>query len=452
VHRYIKAVGAGQKRARDLTREEACAAMGLIADGQARPEQIGAFLLALRMKGEAGAELAGFVDALAARSEVGGARAPAGTLDVDCHGDGHHGRATLLPAAACALAALGVPTLLRLQVDQPHQRHGLVESLAALGLDVGAALDGPRAARALASIGVAAIDLPRYCPSLATLVALRPLFGVRTVAQTLMKLLDPLAASARVVGVFHAPYLPSTAAALAERAGTSLCVQALGGLPEAAPGKMVRVCRPGGTPETIDLRALGDARAATAMGAAAADAAPAAMGAAAADAAPAAMGATLAMARATAMRAASLDATLATARAAAMGAASASAAPVASAPVVAGGASAAGARSAQPRHSADGPRSVEPSRSAGGARSARSAANEDDGVAPGPIANGAIDGPRENAAALDGEPGPALRAAAVAALWLYVARGIPPLVAAEQALATLRDGRARAIAARLRDV
>ena len=35
-----------------------------------------------------------------------------------------------------------------------------------------------------------------------------------------------------------------------------LCVQALGGLPEASPGKIVRVCRPGGAPQTIDLRAL----------------------------------------------------------------------------------------------------------------------------------------------------------------------------------------------------
>jgi anthranilate phosphoribosyltransferase len=325
VHRFIKAVGSGQKRARDLSRDEACTAMSLVADGQARPEQVGAFLLALRMKGEAAAELAGFVDALAARSDVGGARAPADTLDVDCHGDGHDGHPTLLPAAACALAALGVPTLLRLQLEHAQQRHDLVPSLQALGLDVTAACDGPRAARALADVGVAALDLPRYCPPLAALVALRPLFGVRTVAQTLMKLLDPLAAGARAVGVFHAPYLPSTAAALVDRAGPSLCVQALGGLPEAAPGKIIRVCRPGAAPETLDLRPL-----------------------------------------------------------------------------------------------TVGPEDADAT------------------------------GPRANLAALDGAPGPARRAAAAAALLLYAARGTPPLIAAEQALATLRDGRARAVAARLR--
>lgn len=255
MHRFIKAVGSGQKRARDLTRDEAREAMSLVADGAARPEQLGAFLLALRMKGEAADELAGFVDALEARMSAHGA-APAGTLDVDCHGDGHQGRATLLPAAACALAALGVPVLLRLQLQQPTARHGLGEALRALGLASERPLDGARALAALDRVRLAALDLPRYCAPLDRLVALRPLFGVRTVAQTLMKLLDPLRCDQRAVGVFHAPYLPSTAAALSTRGRAGLCVQALGGLPEAAPGKIVRVCRAGAEPETIDLRSL----------------------------------------------------------------------------------------------------------------------------------------------------------------------------------------------------
>ncbi len=368
MHRFIKAVGSGAKRARDLTREEARVAMGLLADGEARPEQVGAFLLALRMKGEAGDELAGFVAALTARSDVGDARAPAGTLDVDCHGDGHAGRATLLPAAACALAALGVPVLLRLQAELPTGRHGLVAALAALGLDLQSPLDAPRAARALSTVGVAALDLPRYCPSLARLVALRPLFGVRTVAQTLMKLLDPLSADARVVGVFHAPYLPSTAAALAERPGASLCVQALGGLPEASPGKIVRVCRPGGAPETIDLRALAEDPA---------------------------------------------DAPAPRAQ------------PTAAEPV------------------------------AGGAKSAAEPDDDGDDAAERALAERAAADARAvaaNQAALDGAPGPSLRAAAAAALWLHVARGVAPLAAAEAALAALRDGRARAVAAKLRQV
>jgi anthranilate phosphoribosyltransferase len=132
-------------------------------------------------------------------------------------------------------------------------------------------LDGPRAQRALERGRVAALDLPRYCAPLDRLVALRPLLGVRTVAQTLMKLLDPLHCEARAVGVFHAPYLPSTAAAVAALGRAGLCVQALGGLPEAAPGKMVRVCRAGGEVAAIDLRALRSDGEAAAAGDAAAE-------------------------------------------------------------------------------------------------------------------------------------------------------------------------------------
>jgi anthranilate phosphoribosyltransferase len=72
-----------------------------------------------------------------------------------------------------------------------------------------------------------------------------------------MKLVDPLGAAARVVGVFHAPFLPSTAAALAAAGRDGLCVQSIGGLPEASPGKIVRVCRAGAEPHPIDLRPLG---------------------------------------------------------------------------------------------------------------------------------------------------------------------------------------------------
>ncbi len=256
VHRYIKAVGSGQKRARDLTREEAREAMALVCDGKAAPVQVGAFLLALRMKGEAGDELAGFVDTLHARMPR--IQAPPGTLDIDCHGDGHLGRPTLLPAAAFAAVALGVPVLLRCDLSSPYAKHGLRAALESLGLDLSRPLDGPRAVRGLVDHRIAVLDLAASCAPLKRLVDLRPQFGVRTVAQTLMKLIDPLFAEARLVGVFHAPYLPSTAQALAALGPTrALCVQALGGLPEVSPGKQARVAWAGAPePTLLDLRSL----------------------------------------------------------------------------------------------------------------------------------------------------------------------------------------------------
>jgi anthranilate phosphoribosyltransferase len=253
VHRFIKAVGSGAKRARDLQRDEAREAMSLVASGRVEPVQVGAFLLSLRMKGESAEELAGFVDALA--PHLAGAQAPPGTLDVDCHGDGHEGRATLLPAAACAVAALGVPVLLRADLQNRYAKHGLAAALHALGIPV--APGGAEAARSLAEHRLAVIDLETSCPPLARLVALRPLLGVRTAAQTLLKLIDPLHAAVHLVGVFHAPYLPSTARALGLLGERGLCVQALGGLPEATPGKQLRVAwATDAEPTTLDFRSF----------------------------------------------------------------------------------------------------------------------------------------------------------------------------------------------------
>jgi anthranilate phosphoribosyltransferase len=238
VHRFIKAVGAGAKRARALSREEAREAMALVAGGAAAPVQVGALLLALRMKGETADELAGFADALAPHTRA--IAAPDGALDVDGHGDGHQGVPSLLPAAACAAAACGVPVCLGVDGASPFARHGLDGALAALGL--GGALSPERAARDLARAGFAAWDLALACPPLAALMALRPLLGVRSVAQTLAKLVSPTGAARRLVGIVHAPYLEPTAAALG-RLGVArgLAVQALGGLPEARPGRIARV-------------------------------------------------------------------------------------------------------------------------------------------------------------------------------------------------------------------
>jgi anthranilate phosphoribosyltransferase len=263
MHRFIKAVGSGQKRARDLTRDEGREAMALIADGKCEPVQVGAFLLALRMKGEGGDEMAGFADALHERATRG--EAPPGTLDVDCHGDGHEGRRSLLVDAAQTLAREGVPVLLRVDLQNPYAKHGLAESLAAA--DFRGMLDVARAERDLRERRLAALDLATYCAPLERLCRLRPQFGVRTVAQTLCKLLDPLRASARLAGVFHAPYLEPTARALALVASSpATVVQALGGLPEASGGKLLPVAYASAPePVKLDFRATAPADAAAAL-------------------------------------------------------------------------------------------------------------------------------------------------------------------------------------------
>jgi hypothetical protein len=61
--RFIKEIGRGQKGARSMSREDAAALYGAMLDGRVSDLELGAILLAMRIKGESVEELAGFMDA-----------------------------------------------------------------------------------------------------------------------------------------------------------------------------------------------------------------------------------------------------------------------------------------------------------------------------------------------------------------------------------------------------
>ena len=61
---YIKIIGRGKDGARALPREQAADLLGQVLDGTTSDLEIGAFCLAMRIKGETPEEMAGFLDAL----------------------------------------------------------------------------------------------------------------------------------------------------------------------------------------------------------------------------------------------------------------------------------------------------------------------------------------------------------------------------------------------------
>ena len=64
---FVRILGKGKRGARNLTREEAHEAMGMLLDEKTEEAQLGAFLMLLRHKEESPQELAGFVDAVRER-------------------------------------------------------------------------------------------------------------------------------------------------------------------------------------------------------------------------------------------------------------------------------------------------------------------------------------------------------------------------------------------------
>ncbi|MBS7806815.1 DNA-binding protein YbiB [Variovorax sp. PCZ-1] len=67
IAKYIKEIGRGKEGARSLSREQAADLLGQVLDGAVSDLEIGAFCIAMRVKGETPQEMAGFLDAMAQR-------------------------------------------------------------------------------------------------------------------------------------------------------------------------------------------------------------------------------------------------------------------------------------------------------------------------------------------------------------------------------------------------
>ena len=75
---FVRILGKGKRGARNLTREEAREAMGMVLDEKVEDTQLGAFLMLLRHKEESPEELAGFTEAVRERLN-----APPIQIDID---------------------------------------------------------------------------------------------------------------------------------------------------------------------------------------------------------------------------------------------------------------------------------------------------------------------------------------------------------------------------------
>ncbi|MBV8037033.1 DNA-binding protein YbiB [Roseateles sp.] len=208
----IKEVGRGARGARDLTRAQAEALFGAMLDGTVPELELGALLIALRVKGESADEFAGFLAALQARTV--GLQAPAGPRTVLLPSfNGARKQANLMPLVARLLAREGVPVLVFGRHDF-DSRVSPFELLDALDLPASASLAD--AEQRLRDERLAVLPLQMLNPGLNALMALRPRLGVRNSAHSLAKLLDPFPTGrgVRVVAVTHPEYLDSMSATL----------------------------------------------------------------------------------------------------------------------------------------------------------------------------------------------------------------------------------------------
>jgi len=184
----------------DLSSAEAEQAMNVIMTGQATPAQIGAYLVALRMKGETIDEITGSVRAMRANAvKVNLTDRSAPVYDiVGTGGDGAH-TFNISTAAAFVLAGAG-RKVAKHGNRAASSQCGSADVLAALGLNLD--LSPEQVGKAIDEIGIGFMFAPKFHPAMKHAIGPRKEIGQRTIFNILGPLTNPAGADIQLTGVF----------------------------------------------------------------------------------------------------------------------------------------------------------------------------------------------------------------------------------------------------------
>jgi anthranilate phosphoribosyltransferase len=235
----IKEVGRGIKGATDLDQHTARELYAAMLDDKVPQLELGALLIAFRIKGESEQEMLGFHQALAGR--IHQMARPAGKpLPVLLPAyNGARKLANLLPLLALLLQRHGVPVLLH-GITQDPRRVTAAETLALL--DVPISTTAREAEARLEQKGIAFLTAHGLSPAMDAQLDLRWRLGVRSSTHTLAKLVDPFGGeSVRVVSVTHPPYMIRMAGFLQAVGARALLMRGAEGEPYANPRRCPRI-------------------------------------------------------------------------------------------------------------------------------------------------------------------------------------------------------------------
>jgi len=196
--------------AADLTAEEAVNVMREIMEGQATPAQIGAFLTALRLKGETAEEIAAFAQVM--REKATRVAVPVETV-LDTCGTGGDRSGTFNISTAAALVAAGAGICVAKHGNRSVSSHsGSADVLEQLGVNVNA--DVAAVERCLAQARIGFLFAPLLHGAMKHAIGPRREMGIRTVFNVLGPLTNPAGAKHQLLGVFHRDLTKTLAHAL----------------------------------------------------------------------------------------------------------------------------------------------------------------------------------------------------------------------------------------------
>lgn len=236
---YIKEIGRGADGSRPLAADDARALYGAMLDGGVPDLELGAIVIALRVKGESAEEMGGFLDALDAR--VPALRLPFGRprpVVLPTY-NGSRREANLTPLLALLLQRYGIPVLVH-GLLEGYGRVTTAQIFRELGIEASVSLT--RAQAAIDERGLAFVPLSVLSVGLSNLLSLRARLGVRNSAHSLAKMLDPFKGGGVLqAAVTHPAFMELTRDVLLARPSCALLLRGTEGEPFANPKRRPRI-------------------------------------------------------------------------------------------------------------------------------------------------------------------------------------------------------------------
>ena len=201
--KFVAILGRGKTKQRALTFEEARESMAMILRGEAEPEQIGAFLMLLRLKEEAPSEIAGFTQGTRDVLDL-----PEVMPEVDLDWPSYAGKRRQLPwflLAAFLLAQNGVRVMMHGASEHTPGRVYTDDVLRYLGFPIAGSL--AEAAGHIKQRNFGYTTLKVLSPKLDELMNLKPLLGLRSPVNSFSRMINPFNAPTQVIGIFHRGFM-----------------------------------------------------------------------------------------------------------------------------------------------------------------------------------------------------------------------------------------------------
>jgi len=203
----LKTIGSGTHTGKNLTRQEAKAAMGMMLLGEATPAQIGAFFIAHRIKRPTGEELAGMLDAYKELGPKLQGQPSMGRVTVfGCPYDGRSRTAPVTPITALILATAGVFVVMHGGARMPT-KEGIpfIEIWQGLGVEWGK-LSLVQVQQVFEQAGLGFVYLPEHFPQADVLVEYRRDIGKRPPLATMELIWVPFMGEVHLAaGYVHPP-------------------------------------------------------------------------------------------------------------------------------------------------------------------------------------------------------------------------------------------------------